>query len=170
MSTVSKSKYRSTPDFGKTGMNRHRFDMIWRHVKWSHQPDLQDEGTSHEDHQWKLVEYFVTHFNEYHTQILSTLYLICADESISRWYVQGGHWIYLGFPMYVAMGRKTENGADIQNASFGWSEIMMRLRIVKSENNEEEQQDDEDNLPHGTKVLKELEMPWSNMDRIVCAE
>ena len=31
-STVSKSKYRSAPDFDKTGMNRHRFDMLWRHV------------------------------------------------------------------------------------------------------------------------------------------
>ena len=30
--TVSQSKYRSAPDFGKNGMNRHRFDMLWRHV------------------------------------------------------------------------------------------------------------------------------------------
>ena len=47
---------------------------------------------------------------------------------------------------------------------------MMRLRIVKSAKNEEEQQDDRDNLPHGTKFLKELVMPWANMDRIVCAD
>ena len=31
-STVSQSKYRSAPDFVKTGINRHRFDMMWRHV------------------------------------------------------------------------------------------------------------------------------------------
>ena len=30
--TVSQSKYRSAPDFGKIVMNRHRFDMLWRHV------------------------------------------------------------------------------------------------------------------------------------------
>ena len=31
-STVSQSKYSSIPAFGNTGMNRHRFDMLWRHV------------------------------------------------------------------------------------------------------------------------------------------
>ena len=66
-STVSQSKYRSAPDFGKTSMNRHRFDILWRHVRWSHQPDLRDEGTSHESHGCKLVEDFVTRFNEYRT-------------------------------------------------------------------------------------------------------
>ena len=40
---------------------------------------------------------------------------------------------------------------------------MMRLRIVNSAKNEEDQ------LPHGTKVLKELVMPWDNTDRIVYA-
>ena len=59
---------------------------------------------------------------------------------------------------------------EIQNAAFGRSGIMMRLRIVKSAKNEEEHQDDEDNILHGTKVLKELVMPWANTDRIVCAD
>ena len=85
--TVSQSNYRSAPDFGKTGMNRHRFDMLWRHVQWIHHPDMRDEGTIHEDHCWKLVEYFVTHFNEYHTQIFSPSDSICDDESISWWYI-----------------------------------------------------------------------------------
>ena len=39
-STVSQSKYSSDPDFGKTGINRHYFDMLWRHVLWIHQPDV----------------------------------------------------------------------------------------------------------------------------------
>ena len=77
-----------------------------------------------------------------------------ADESILWWYGQGSHWIDLGLQMYVAMDRKPENGAEIRNAACGWSGVMMRLRIMKSENNEEEHQDDKDNLPHGTKVLK----------------
>ena len=47
---------------------------------------------------------------------------------------------------------------------------MMRLMIVKSENNEEYKKDDKDNIPHGTKVLKEIVMPWDNTDRIVCAD
>ena len=47
---------------------------------------------------------------------------------------------------------------------------MMRLSIVKSAKNEEEQQDDEENPPHGKKLLKELVMPWANIDRIVCTD
>ena len=72
--------------------------------------------------------------------------------------------------MYAAMDRKPDNGSEIQNAAYGQSEIMMWLRILKSVNNEEDQQDDEDNIPHGTKVLKELVMPWANTDRIVCTD
>ena len=69
--------------------------------------------------------------------------------------------------MYVTMDRNTYNGAEINNDACGRSGIMMRLRIVKSTKNEEEQQDDEDNIPHGTKVLNEIVMPWANTDRFV---
>ena len=71
--------------------------------------------------------------------------------------------------MYLAMDRKSENGEEIQNSACGRSGIMMRLMIVKSAKNEQDQQDDRDNIPHGTKVRKELVMPWANTDRIVCA-
>ena len=54
-SNVSQSKYRSDPVFGKTDMSRHRFDMMWRHVLWIHNPDVQDEGMSHEAHRWKTI-------------------------------------------------------------------------------------------------------------------
>ena len=96
--------------------------------------------------------------------------IICTDKSISWWYGQGGHWINLGFPMYVAMNRKPYNGLENQNSACGRLGIMMRLRIVKSERNEAEQEDDEENLPNFTKVLKELVLSWANTDRIVCAE
>ena len=46
--------------------------------------------------------------------------------------------MHLGFPMYVAMYRKPENGAEIQNAALRRSGIMMRLRIFKYARNEEE--------------------------------
>ena len=61
--------------------------------------------------------------------------------------------------MYVSIDRKPDNGAEIQNSECRQSGIMTRLRIVKSEKNEEEQKDDRENLPHGTKVPKELVMP-----------
>ena len=76
---------------------------------------MRYDGTSHEDHWWKLNEDFVTHFNYYRTQLFSPSDLICADDSISGWYGQGVHWINLGLPMYVEMDRKPENGEDIQN-------------------------------------------------------
>ena len=78
---------------------------------------MQDEVTIHEAHRWKLVEDFVTNFNDYRTQIFYPLDLICADDSISQWYEQGGHWINLVFPIYVAIYRKPENGVDIQNSA-----------------------------------------------------
>ena len=56
--------------------------MLWRHVRWIRQTDVQDESMSHEYRQWKLVEDFFTDFNEYRTHIFSPLDLICADESI----------------------------------------------------------------------------------------
>ena len=61
--------------------------------------------------------------------------------------------------MYVEKYRKPENGAEIQNSACGRSGIIMQLRIVKSAKNEEEQKYDRENLPHGTRVLKELVMP-----------
>ena len=61
--------------------------------------------------------------------------------------------------MYVAMDRKPDNGAEIHNGAYGRLGIMMRLRMVKYANNEEGQQHEEDNLPHVTKVLKELVIP-----------
>ena len=86
-SIVSQLKYSSVPSFGKTSINRHRFDMLWRHVRWSHNPDVQGEGTIHEAHQWKLVEDFVTHINEYRTHLFSPSDLIsdiCTHQLISR--------------------------------------------------------------------------------------
>ena len=96
-------------------------------------------GTSHEDHRWKLSEDFIINFNEYCTHIISPLDIIFSDESILRWYIQGGHWIHLSFPVYVTMDRKPENGAEIHNSSFWWSGIMMQIRIFKSSSNDADQ-------------------------------
>ena len=87
----------SAPVFFNNGMNRNSFDMLSRNVQWIHHPDVQCEYKIHEDHRWKLVEDFVTNFNDYHTQLFSPSDIIYADESISRWYVQDGNWINLFF-------------------------------------------------------------------------
>ena len=103
---------------------------------------MQDEGKSHEAHWQKLVEDLVTNFDEYHTQPLSPSDLICADESISRWYGQGGHWINLWLPMCVAMGKQPQNEEDIHNAAYGKSGIIMWLSIVNYARHEAQQEDE----------------------------
>jgi hypothetical protein len=56
---------------------------------------------------------------------------------------EGGHWINMGIPMYVAIDRKPENGCKIQNTACGQSGVMIRLKLVKTaqeeaSNNQEE--------------------------------
>ena len=86
---------------------------------------MQGGGTRHEAHRWKLVEDFVTRFNEYFTQLFYTLDPLCDDKSILWWYIQGVHWINLGLPIYVATDSKLDNGTEIHNASCGRLGIMM---------------------------------------------
>ena len=72
--------------------------------------------------------------------------------------------------MYVAMIRKMDNVADIQNSVCGQAVIMIWISIFKSARNDAEQGDDKENIPHGTKVLKEIVLTWANMNMIVCAD
>ena len=95
----------------------------------------------------------------------------CVDESISKWYGQGGHWISIGLPMYVAIDRKPENGCEIQNAACGWSGIMMRLKIVTTATDHKANiSAAEQRLFHGTAVLQRLVAPWAGSGRVVCAD
>ena len=97
--------------------------------------------------------------------------MICVDESISRWYGQGGEWINHGLPMYVAIDRKPENGCEIQDAACGRSGVMIQLKVVKTATEQAtiEIQGEDNNLLHGTKVLKELVQHWAYTDLLVCA-
>ena len=93
------------------------------------------------------------------------------DESISRWYGQGGSWIDHGLPMYVAIDRKPENGCGIQNSACGRSGIMLRLQLVTTADDEAERTTAEErNLLHGTAVLCRLVEPWAGSSRTVCAD
>ncbi len=78
------------------------------------------------------VQGFVDRFNEHRETFFFASWLICVDESISRWYGLGGSWINVGLPQYVAMDRKPEHGAEIQNSCDGNCGIMMRLKLVKT--------------------------------------
>ena len=124
--TEPSSKYTAAPCFGRTGMGRDRFVDILRHVRFSWQPDTQGELTSVQ-WRWALVEEFVDSINSHIEQHVTPSDLLCVEESISRWYGRGGHWIEDGLPHYVAIDRKPENGCEIQDTCCGRSEILLRL-------------------------------------------
>jgi hypothetical protein len=131
-STTSPVKYIPPPAFGKTGMSKNRFDDLWSCCVWSMQPSERPEGMTHEAHRWMLVETFVGNINAHRKKYVKPSDTLCVDESIARWYGLGGHWINMGLPMYISLDRKPEDGAEIQNVCDGHSNIMLRLRLVKS--------------------------------------
>ena len=176
-STTAPSKYIPAPAFGRTGMARRRFDDLWKCIRWSNQPSERPDGMTSEQYRWRLVDDFVDKFNEHRAAAFQPSELLCVDESISRWYGKGGHWINRGLPMYVAIDRKPENGCEIQTAACGRSGIVIRLKLVKNSEEEDHQQQvteesaaDEQTLLHGASVMKELVLPWLHTDRIVCGD
>ena len=129
--TSSSCKYIPTANFGLF-MPRERFHFIFTNMVWSVQPTDRPEHMSHENWRWMLVEDFVANFNDHRQRYFTPSFEICVDESMVRWYGLGGSWINMGLPMYVAIDRKPENGLEIQDACCAMSNIMLRLKLVKS--------------------------------------
>eukprot|EP00171_Calliarthron_tuberculosum_P005610 IDg5610t1 len=120
----------SAPCFGtKTGMPRNRFEDIWSPWCSASKGERAADELS-EKHRWRLVDDFVEAINHHRAANFVPSDLICVDESMSRWYGQGGHWIEHGLPQYVAIDRKPENGCEIQNSACGRSGVMMQLQLV----------------------------------------
>eukprot|EP00984_Skeletonema_dohrnii_P004183 scaffold1462_cov164-Skeletonema_dohrnii-CCMP3373.AAC.1 len=123
-----------------------------------------------------LLDDFVTHFNKYRAETFVPGGSICIDESIVRWYGNGGSYVNEGLPHYVAMERKPENGCEIQNAACVDSSIMIQLKIVKGKEDEdrlESSRNDEEErseLNHGTKVVLDLTKPWNTSGREIIAD
>jgi hypothetical protein len=167
----------------KTGMSRDRFDHIWDCFRIGKQPDKRPNSMSPETYRWLLLDDFVNQFNLHYASYFQPSESICVDESISRWYGQGGTWINHGLPMYVAIDRKPEDGGEIQDAACGQTGIIIRIKLVKSadertrideENNNSTNRNEnninENNLPHATKVIHDLVYPWFNTRRVICAD
>jgi len=125
------------PCFGKTGMSRNRFHDMFKCLKWSEQSAERPEDMSHEHCRWCLVQDFVDRVNEHRSTHFCPSDIVCVDESISRWCGLGGSWINTGLPMHVAMDRKPEAGCEMQDSCCGKSQIIMRLKLVKSAAEEE---------------------------------
>jgi hypothetical protein len=82
-----------------------------------------------------------------------------VDEYIALWYVQGGHWIAMGLPHYVAIERKAETGCEVQNAACGWRGIMLNIRLEPTAE-VETRWTAEIKDGHGTAILSQLVQPW----------
>jgi hypothetical protein len=101
------SPYMPAPNISATtGMTRHRFDMIWSCLTFSKVPAARPEGMSSAEYRWKHVDDFVEGFNGHRRSAFTPSERICIDESMSRWYGNGGEWINEGLPHYIAMDRK----------------------------------------------------------------
>ena len=118
------------------------------------------------------MEDFVRMFNSHREANFNPSSYICVDESMVRWYGNGGHWINIGLPMYVEMDRKPENGCEIHSACCGESGIMLRLKLRKTgrATAREECAEADKDLNEGAKVLKELAMPWAKTDCLAVAD
>ena len=93
---------------------------------------------------------------------------ICIDKSILRLYGQGGRWINMELPMYIALDHKSESDWEMHNVVSSRS-IMIQLRLGKSvEVYENHTSDDE--LLHGIQVLNMSVALWTNSTWIVCAD
>jgi len=154
-STVQQYKYIPTASLGRTGMSRNRFDHLFACLRFSKQLDERPEDMTSEAWRWTLVDDFVKAFNDHRERHFIPSNMICVDESISRWYGQGGHWINAGLPCYVSIDRKPENGCEIQNAACGKSGVMLQLKLVKH-TEEEAAGDQEDNNGGGISSVVEL--------------
>ena len=78
-----------------------------------------------------LVDDHVANFNKHRARKYYPSDSIYVDESMSRWYGIGGHWINSSLTQYIAIDRKPENGCDIQNTAEAISGIMMQLKLIK---------------------------------------
>ena len=169
-SNTAPTKYIPAPSFGKTGMTRARFDISGQHLQWSEQPQERPPSMSIHEYRWRLVDDHVDNFNDHRARNFVPIHRICVDESISRWYGQGGSWINHDLPHYVDIDRKPESGAEIQNAACGTSGVMIHLKLVKGQLIGGEEDENEEGVPHGGQVMLELVEPWYHTDRIVCGD
>ena len=118
-----------------------------------------------------LVDDFVDAFNEHRRCYFFVSDRLCVDESFSRWYGQGGAWINMGLPCFIAFDRKPDDGCEIWSCCCGQTGVMVQLKLVKTQTQQQEDKETEDDgTNHGTEVLLALIKPWFGSDRLVCAD
>ena len=155
-------------EFGKTGIGRDRFKEIFSEQGYSKQPPSLPSNLNSEQYLWMLVDDHVANFNKNCAHNYHPSYSIYVDESMSRCYGIGGHWINAGLLQYIAIDGNPGNGCEIQNSADGFSGIMVQLKLVKISSEEDIHYTEEyDRLLHGTKVMLNILQRWVNKQRWV---
>ena len=158
-------------------MSRNRFDDIWYAVRWSRQPPEQPDGMSSERYRWMLVEDFVANYNDYRQRTFVPGGHVEADETVVRWYGNGGVFVDAGLPMYLALERKPDNSGEIQNLADVALGIMFHLKVVKSANEEKaiavaaaaDAITDDDDIAAADEAEKGTQV-WHHSGRLVTAD
>ena len=83
-SPVPMSKYTLACDLGRTGMSRHRFEQILRHICFSDQPKHRNAFVSDTAHRWRLVDDFIFAINTDRARRFWPGWIICINESMIR--------------------------------------------------------------------------------------
>lgn len=170
-STTNPSKYVNAINFGKlTNMSRNRFDFLWKHMRFSHQPQEIPEGMSSTKYRWMLVDDFVEAFNSHRSVFFIPGDSLCVDESFSRWYGKGGSWINIGLPLFIVMDRKPDDGCELWSCCCGTTGVMLQLMVVKSEEDRHSELLSEKKYNHGTTILSSLTSSWTGSKRLVVAD
>lgn len=90
-----------------------------------------------EQQRWGLVNSLVAAMNAHRESPVVPGDTICVDESIPRWYGQGGHWTSRGLLAYVpsieslrmAVRFKTRPVVEVESrSSCGWSRLQQSTR------------------------------------------
>ena len=109
-SPIQAFKYIPSASFGRTGMSRKRFDVLFSCLRFSKHPEVRPSDMHSLAWRWTLVDDFIKAFNKHRERHFIPSEVICVDESIS---CQGGHWFNAGLHCYVAINPKPENGCKI---------------------------------------------------------
>ena len=96
-------------------------------------------------------------FNNYIASNYSSPDCVCVNESISRWYGLGEHWINTGIRNYITMDWKSENDCETQYTCDGRSKIMIQLKLVKGVLDNEQLVEEIASGLHGT-IIRELDI------------
>ena len=80
------SKYAPAFKLGQlTGIARNIFDMILSCLRWIHKLKHREEGMTHAQYRWFLVENFIDHLKTHRSDNFPPRSTTCVNESMFRW-------------------------------------------------------------------------------------